>query len=83
MPYKFDQLYSSFLSCYLNAINKCKTIYKDIFIYLYCRRENSETKIWINPLKTEFLPNNIYESSSYHTRNILRLRYKAQPVNGV
>jgi hypothetical protein len=34
----------------------------------------------INPLKTEFLLNNIYKSSSYLTRNTLRLRYKAQPL---
>jgi hypothetical protein len=36
-----------------------------------------------NPLKTEFLPNNIYKSSLYLTGNTLRLRYKAQPVNAV
>jgi hypothetical protein len=39
--------------------------------------------IKINPLKMEFLPNNIYKSSSYHTGNTLRLHYKAQPVNAV
>jgi hypothetical protein len=37
----------------------------------------------LNPLKTEFLLNNIYKFSSYLTGNILRLRYKAQLVNAV
>jgi hypothetical protein len=36
-----------------------------------------------NPLKTEFLPNNIYKSSSYLTGDISRLHYQAQPVNAV
>jgi hypothetical protein len=31
----------------------------------------------INPLKTEFLPNNISNSSSYLTGNTLRLQYQA------
>jgi hypothetical protein len=35
----------------------------------------------LNPLKTEFLLNNIYKSSPYLTGNTLRLHYKAQPVN--
>jgi hypothetical protein len=39
--------------------------------------------IQINPLKTKFLLNNIYKSSSYLTGNTLRLHYKAQPVNVV
>jgi hypothetical protein len=37
----------------------------------------------VNPLKTEFLLNNIYKFSSYLTGNTLRLHYKAQPVNAV
>jgi hypothetical protein len=37
----------------------------------------------INPLKTGFLLNNIWEFSSYLTGNVLRRRYKAQPVNAV
>jgi hypothetical protein len=37
----------------------------------------------INPLETEFLLNNIYESSSYLTGSTSRLGYKAQPVNAV
>jgi hypothetical protein len=37
----------------------------------------------LNHLKTEFLLNNIYKSSSYLTGNTLRLYYKAQPVNAV
>jgi hypothetical protein len=36
-----------------------------------------------NPLKTEFLLNDIYKSSSYLTGNTLRLHHKAQPVNAV
>jgi hypothetical protein len=40
-------------------------------------------KINFNPLKTEFLPNNIYKFSSYLAGNTLRLYYKAQPVNAV
>jgi hypothetical protein len=46
----------------------------------------SQDRTLINPLKalkTEFILNNIYESSSYFTGNILRLRYKAQPVNAL
>jgi hypothetical protein len=35
----------------------------------------------LNPLKTEFLLNNIYKSSPYLTGNTLRLYYKAHPVN--
>jgi hypothetical protein len=38
---------------------------------------------WYNPLKTEFLLNNIWRFSSYITGNTLRLRYKAQTVNAV
>jgi hypothetical protein len=38
---------------------------------------------YFNPLKTEFLLNNIYKYSSNLTGNILRHRYKAQPVNAV
>jgi hypothetical protein len=34
-------------------------------------------------LKTELLVNNIYKLSLYLTENILRLRYKGQPVNVV
>jgi hypothetical protein len=42
------------------------------------------TDLWsLNALKTEFLPNNIQEFSSYLTGNTLRLHYKAHPVNGV
>jgi hypothetical protein len=37
----------------------------------------------LNPLKTEFLLNNIFKSSLYLTGNTLRLRYKAQLVNAV
>jgi hypothetical protein len=37
----------------------------------------------LNPLKTEFLLNNIYKSSSYLTGNTSRLHYKAKPVNAV
>jgi hypothetical protein len=37
----------------------------------------------INPLKAEFLRNNIHKSSPYLTGNTLLLRYKAQPVNAV
>jgi hypothetical protein len=37
----------------------------------------------LNHLRAEFLLNNIYKFSSYLTGNTLRLRYKAQPVNGV
>jgi hypothetical protein len=36
-----------------------------------------------NPIKTGFLPNNIYKCSLYLTGNTLRLHYKAQPVNAV
>jgi hypothetical protein len=39
--------------------------------------------ILLNHLKTEFLHNVIQNSSSYLTRNTLRLRYEAQPVNAV
>jgi hypothetical protein len=38
---------------------------------------------FFNPLSTEFLLNYIKIFSSYLTGNILRLRYKAQPVNAV
>jgi hypothetical protein len=37
----------------------------------------------LNPLKTEYLPNNIHKSSPYLTGNTLRLYYKAQPINAV
>jgi hypothetical protein len=37
----------------------------------------------VNPLKTEFLYNFIYKSSSYLTGNTLCLHYKAQLVNAV
>jgi hypothetical protein len=37
----------------------------------------------INPLKTEYLLNNIQKFSSYLTGNTLRLHYKAQQVNAV
>jgi hypothetical protein len=37
----------------------------------------------INPLKTEFVLNNIQKFSLYLTGNTLRLHYKAQPVNAV
>jgi hypothetical protein len=37
----------------------------------------------INPLKTEFLLNNIYKSSLYLTGNTLRLHYKGKPINVV
>jgi hypothetical protein len=36
-----------------------------------------------NPLKTEFRLHNIYKFSPYLTGNILRLRFKAQPVSAV
>jgi hypothetical protein len=36
-----------------------------------------------NPLKTEFLRNNIYKFSLYLTGNTLPLHFKAQPVNAV
>jgi hypothetical protein len=42
-----------------------------------------EEPLDINPLKTEFLLNNIYKFSPYLTGNTSRLRYKAQPVNAV
>jgi hypothetical protein len=37
----------------------------------------------LNPLKNEFLENNIYKSGSYLTGDTLRLCYKDQPVNAV
>jgi hypothetical protein len=42
-----------------------------------------DTERYINPLKTEFLLNDVYKSSPYLTGKTLRLRYKAQPVNAV
>jgi hypothetical protein len=44
-----------------------------------CRDWNHE----LNPIKTEFLLNNIYKSRPYLTGNTLRLHYNAQPVNAV
>jgi hypothetical protein len=38
---------------------------------------------FINLLKAKRVLNNIYGFSSYLTGNILRLRYKVQPVNAV
>jgi hypothetical protein len=46
-------------------------------------KEPTEEKRAVNALKTEFLHNFIYKSSSYLTGNTLRLHYKAQPVNAV
>jgi hypothetical protein len=46
-------------------------------IYIY------RCTLFVNPLKTEFLQNFIYKSSPYLTGNILRLHYRAQPVNAV
>jgi hypothetical protein len=39
--------------------------------------------VHLNPLKSEYLLNNIYKCSPYLTGNTLRLHYKAQPVNAV
>jgi hypothetical protein len=40
-----------------------------------------ESRSWLNPPRTEFLPNNIYNFSSYLTGNTLCLRYEVQTVN--
>jgi hypothetical protein len=42
-----------------------------------------EVSLTLSPLQIEILLNNIFEFSPYLTRNKLRLRYKAQPVNAV
>jgi hypothetical protein len=57
------------------------TLYYLLILYLPLLLISSSYRF--NPLKTEFLLNSIYESSSYLTGNTLRLRYKDQPVNAV
>jgi hypothetical protein len=64
---------------YITAVTN---LFKNPNIQIALRTDNI-TKYVINPLKTEFLLNNIYSFSSYFTGNTLRLRYKAQPENAV
>jgi hypothetical protein len=75
----------------------CVPLYVYIYLYIYMyicaqfvftwyiyAQINGVCKVgYINPLKTEFLLNKIYKLSSYLTGNMLRLRYKTQPVNTV
>jgi hypothetical protein len=44
---------------------------------------NIDAETGTNPLKTDFLLNNIQKFSWYLTGNTLRLRYKGQRVNAV
>jgi hypothetical protein len=52
-------------------------------VLLYCQPALKALQTHSLPLKREMQLHNIYISSSYLTRNTVRLRYKAQPVNAV
>jgi hypothetical protein len=78
---------------YLNTVRPIVTNYYYLYVLLLWifKQELVSTCVCpfrslptvVNPLKTGFLLNNIYESSPYLTGNTLRLHYKAQPVNAV
>jgi hypothetical protein len=67
----------------LNFISEFRDIFCEKKSMSYVPIKTLKISVIFNPLKGEFILNNVQKLSSYLTGNTLRLLYNDQPVNAV